>query len=411
MDLTVGRGKQLVLKLALLLIPAMVILGLGELGLRVLRPLDHGSSHEHRIPHPVRGWSLEPGASYVNQVGAMRVPVQYTRSGWRDIEHNLPKPDDEQRIVILGDSFMEGYSVALHQLLSRLLEDRLHAREVPVRVVNLGVGGYGTLQELLAFREAGTQHEPTLVLLGFYENDLQNNLREFEALKGEDALKVRSRPFLSEEKGFAISDVDYAGAVERFEAQRLIEREALWPRIRRHSALVQQVERSLIRLGKYRTRVRRMLDASSTRATGAMSQDAEDAHQVARTSELALCKGLIDRSWVVTERLLAQLRREVHAAGARLMVFSVPSINALQYETVATSPSRTTGRCAIDGTRANQLEQITTRLEIGLVDLFPAFHEAAAGDPGELFHRADSHWNAAGHALAAEVIANSLYED
>lgn len=84
---------------------------------------------------------LEPNTSYVNQVGLIQVPVMYSSTGWRDIEHPIPKPEAESRIVILGDSFMEGYSVEIEELLSRRLEKRLADRHLNTRVINLGVGG------------------------------------------------------------------------------------------------------------------------------------------------------------------------------------------------------------------------------------------------------------------------------
>lgn len=62
--------------------------------------------------------------------------------------------------------------------------------------MNLGVGGYGTLQELIMFPTVGVDHEPNFVLLGFYENDLQNNLRDLR-----DRLSGRPAPLPGESAG------------------------------------------------------------------------------------------------------------------------------------------------------------------------------------------------------------------
>jgi hypothetical protein len=53
--------------------------------------------------------------------------------------------------------------------LERLLADK------NVEIVNLGVGGYGTAQELRVMKELGLSYDPDLVILFFYSNDLDNN--------------------------------------------------------------------------------------------------------------------------------------------------------------------------------------------------------------------------------------------
>ncbi len=379
----------------------------GELALRTIRPLDLGTSIEHRLPHPVRGWMLEPGASYVNQVGPVRVPVAYTSAGWRDVEHPMPKHADEARVLILGDSFMEGYSVEIEELLSRRLEKWLADRRPRTRVVNLGVGGYGTLQQLLTFREAGIPHVPALVLLGFYENDLQNNLfdLEIEANHG-DALKVSARPFLDETPGWQVSRPDYESAKLRLDAARLRRENYFWPRLLRRSALLQQLARTeqwFEAKWDYAAAIGR---AGFARLGGFVSAEAERESLSKRAAERAGCTDLYERAWAITERILQRLRQEVEVEGAELIVFSVPSVGVTAIDRVQNSASQTLGRCAGEKVMKSRLVEVTERLGITFFDLFPHFNRATHDDSSTLFHLADNHWNAEGHRVAAEALTD-----
>ena len=58
---------------------AIVLLGV-ELFLRATVPIDYAL--EHRPPHPVLGWSLEPAAAYTTYV-PQAVRVRYNTDGWR----------------------------------------------------------------------------------------------------------------------------------------------------------------------------------------------------------------------------------------------------------------------------------------------------------------------------------------
>lgn len=187
--------------IALLALPLISLIGVAVLFegvLRVIYPLDLGSSQDYRVPHPTLGWVLEPDVSYTNAAGALEVPVSYNSRGWRDFEHGAESAPGVERIVVLGDSFMEGYSVHMDDLFARQLEQRLAAAGRSVEVVNLAVGGFGTLQELLAFQQEGVRYRPDTVLLAFSENDLSNNLQALERMSaGSDRdIKVASRPFL-----------------------------------------------------------------------------------------------------------------------------------------------------------------------------------------------------------------------
>ena len=84
-------------------------------------------------------------------------------------------PDDlsrRPRILMLGDSFTQGYAAdvgdSFVETLEQLLPDAL--------VWNAGIGGTGTNQALATFAGLAPTLRPELTILGFFSNDFQDNL-------------------------------------------------------------------------------------------------------------------------------------------------------------------------------------------------------------------------------------------
>lgn len=101
-----------------------------------------------------------------------KVVVTYNEKGLRD-RPILPKAKGELRILALGDSIVFGWGVAQDQIFPVKLEALLQSRlGRSVRVINSGVGGYNTVQELAYFKEEGIILQPDLVLLTYVENDI-----------------------------------------------------------------------------------------------------------------------------------------------------------------------------------------------------------------------------------------------
>src|SRR4029453_8146836 len=73
-------------------------------------------------------------------------------------------------IVVLGDSFTQGYGVEEHEAYPRVLEGLLDG----VEVINLGVGGSCPLDYAANFEEVGRAYEPDLVLVGLMANDVSD---------------------------------------------------------------------------------------------------------------------------------------------------------------------------------------------------------------------------------------------
>jgi lysophospholipase L1-like esterase len=171
--------RNFVKKLLLILLSSFFGLAVCEVGLRVLGYKYTGSTF---TADPVLGWSLRPGA------GAWEVDegFAWTRinsHGYRDRDRSLSKPEGVYRVAVLGDSITEASQVSMDKTFVSLTEEEMNRRkccgERQVEVLNFGIPGYGTAQELILLRERVWKFNPDMIVLQFYAgNDLFNNLRE-----------------------------------------------------------------------------------------------------------------------------------------------------------------------------------------------------------------------------------------
>jgi hypothetical protein len=89
--------------------------------------------------------------------------------GYRDREHEIDNYDGSLRIVILGDSFTFGDGVADDEIYPRILQGKAGGT---VEIITLARDGWGTADELAAFRRDGFVYHPDIVVVGVVTNDL-----------------------------------------------------------------------------------------------------------------------------------------------------------------------------------------------------------------------------------------------
>lgn len=255
---------------------------LANLGLLVVADLlvgwlvvPHLSHNKLFVQHdPLLGWRLRPGPPVHRQNSAYTSVETINDLGFRTPAVPFAKPPGTKRILVLGDSHAEGYTVDDHETCPRLLEQHLAASS-PTEVISLGVGGYSTDQEYLAYLELGRRYQPDVVLLLFCENDVPFNAADRYWRGRKPRFQAFGDTLLLQ--GVPVPDDRGSG---------------LWsPDLLQHSALVVVLEGALRNLA-----VRREHEAES-RAAG----------------------------WPVTRLLLRDLARAVQLDGAR---FAVANVNA-----------------------------------------------------------------------------------
>jgi hypothetical protein len=160
----------------------------------------------HRVPLVVSdadaGWALQPGLHNELRVGDGGRYAMSTDDEGHRLTRAAAEPADGSRpaLILVGDSFVQGQSVNDPETFGWLL-----AQEMPLRVVNLGVLGYGTDQELLGLAAYLKSH-PSLdvrdIVLVVFENDFIDVQTSAHPALG------RSKPLLRVTDG-RLQPVDY----------------------------------------------------------------------------------------------------------------------------------------------------------------------------------------------------------
>lgn len=347
--------------------------------------------------HPTRGWAFTPGAAETVVVEGSEIPVAINAHGLRDVPHAYDPRPGSFRIVVLGDSFMEAWGVELADSMPRRLEQGLSSKNA--EVMNLGVRGYGTAQEYLSLKEEGMQYHPDLVVLAFFAgNDLRNNLAELEENMQKDPTPQSfGRPFArldSSGLSFVYPDVqrveDYIARHER----RFMNS--------RGSPLL------LIRLLGRLSRKPRSNDPNVFLGAYLSGFDARISRSGNQALDAAQYQLWFDEAWEVTIALLIEIRDLARQSGAELVVLMIPPdyvIDEDQFQRiVARNPTLEFDRDAPD----RRLARAAAEHDFHYLNLEPALRASAEQGKGPFYLERDLHWNAAGHALAAEALIEYL---
>ncbi len=144
------------------------------------------------------GWAHRPGASGVHRHPDFAARVEISSQGLRDREYPEARVAGRCRMLVLGDSFAWGFGVDREEI----FHERIEARHPDWEIVNAGVAGYATDQQLLYLEARGLALRPDVVLLLFHPNDLLENAeratsgyyKPYFERGGDGALALRQMP-------------------------------------------------------------------------------------------------------------------------------------------------------------------------------------------------------------------------
>ena len=115
---------------------------------------------------------FDPRLGYRMAPGRDEAGVRTNAAGLRADREFEPTPESGvRRVLLVGDSYTWGWSVANEETWAACLERSLPGWEV----LNLGVPGYGVDQAVLAYEEIGAAYAPDVVVLGFFVRDFFRN--------------------------------------------------------------------------------------------------------------------------------------------------------------------------------------------------------------------------------------------
>lgn len=360
-------------------------------------------------PDQSRGYALRP-----NMEGRYRKEgdsfVRINSDGLRDREHAFAKPAGTIRIAVIGDSYPEAFPVPAADAFWSLMEKKLQECGAfggrQIEVLNFGVSGYGTAQELITLREHVWQYAPDIVLLTVTtNNDISDNLR---ALKKTDEIPY----FVYREGKLALDD--------SFKESAGFRRRQSWPSragrwIKDHSRLIQAINQ-----GHHGFKI--WLAARRARnAPTAQPPAPPQTKQGAAASEELGIDNVVYRepgdqvwkdAWQVTEGLLQQMHDEVTTHGAKFVVVTLS--NGIQVY-----PDANVRRIFLQRVGAgdlfypdNRIKSICERAKIPVVTLGPPLQEYADQHKAFLHgfgpNLGNGHWNQLGHRVAADLLTQRL---
>ena len=401
------RPRNLKKKLLLLLFGLLFGLFMSEMFLRVLGysyPLFYTTDYD-------RGFALQPGIEgHYQREGESYVRIN--SDGLRDREHAKAKPAGTVRIAVLGDSFSEAMHVPMEHAFWSLLERKLEECNAfpgkQVEVINFGVSGYGTAQELMTLRQKVWDYSPDLVVLAFTTyNDIYDNSQALS--------RTEEVPYFVYRNGELAYDASFRDSRTYLQRDSKLNRLGRWL----HNSL------RVVQLVHYVQFVAKLkfTDWKNKRRLAAQNQTkpADGSAPAVRNAEDIGIDNMVyiephdenwKEAWHVTEGLIRQMHDDVVQKQAGFLLVTLS--NAIQVHPDPIVRQRFLQHVGADSIFYPnlRLKALAQREQIDFLDLAQPM-QAYAEQNKVFLHGFGSdigngHWNATGHQLAAELITQKI---
>jgi acetyltransferase AlgX (SGNH hydrolase-like protein) len=370
-----------------------VVLVIAEGGLRLLHPYDHGLRallYQATVP------------TDYGRVTTLRGLMESSFVGWRPNqlvdgfvlnsrslrtrEYTTEKAANVYRVVALGDSFTYG-GVPTADHWTTLLERGLAAQRSAVEVLRLGVPATGPPFQLRLWQIEGARLRPDLVVLAFFV--------------GNDFFDEQPRA-----PGWSGVPEQLATVSYTFRALRNVIRlrRGLDPEARVGPAPKPPIPAG--RAGGYELQdYAASYDDRRPSFTAPMFAAIED-------ERLSLClrrdRWKFDFRFDRAARTVEAMHADVTRAGAHFVIMVIPDQYQVDRETLAAAlaHARNSARDYDLALPQRRLAEFCRAHGIDFVDLLPDFRRVGARTP--LYVPRDTHWNRAGHLLAAQLLLRHL---
>jgi len=360
-------------RLAALAIALALLLGADlALGAWLIRP----SAGSFRCPHPYYHHGFRPNVSTTARWGTREYAMHTNSLGFRDrAPREVPLVPDGRRILLMGDSFVEGIGVPWEETFVAHLEEGLRGR---AEVLDAGAVSYAPmiyrLKTEYLLEDVGLRFDELVVFVDISDVQDEVNYQSFRprrpgaldrAVSGVEAVLARRSwtydtlaGYLRQERG---------GVSNALDADTLAENEIYFRDLEAYGEGKTQAE---VEMGRWEwTIAPPLMEAWGKKGLELAKADMQ--------ALVALCRA--------------------RGIGVRVCVYPSP-VQILMKDR--------------DSIQVSFWREFCQAEDVELIDLFPTFLGKDAGRPravyNEYFIPGDMHWNAAGHRLVAAALLERL---
>lgn len=282
--------------------------------------------------------------------------------GARDKERIIA--GDSNRVIVLGDSFMEGFGIDASERVSDLLENKTGKE-----FLNFSCADMGSTQEYLVYKHLASQYSHNTVLIGILpDNDFLNDNIDFDSIQ----TPLRYKPYWNDslQLRYYVNDISQSqfnyGAFKKYKST-------------------------------FRYKMRYFLENTTCwfNVLYFTSKRKNAADFVRNKTSGKYYSGYYDCSDDDIKRLeksLTEIRKL--SSGKKMIIFTIP----VQKDFIRYDLERRKEKPVL----VNQLQQFASQHNIIYVDLLTKSHYGE--DHKSLFFDCDDHWNATGNRWAYEKL-------
>ena len=322
--------------------------------------------------------SFIPGAKASCVTQEWDVPYSINSMGFRDHEYGK-KPAGTFRVLMIGDSYTEGYGVKLEDSFIKVLEKELndHDSSKKYEVVNGAIASYSPLLEYIFISQKALSVEPDVVVLVYDYGDLKDDYEYEKTTTFENGLPVKATPY---QRAWTPN----ATAFQRF--------------LIRHFRAYLYLDNKLNKMAfKWQNRQRQFQNEYT-------DETPHDSFIVFRPGQEENVKKL----WVRNEKYLDLIHRHLKERGIPLVLVSYPygiQLGAEEWSEGRLTQGFKTGVVYPQPEHVHSIEKFCQERDIPFVNLYDGM---AARYSFPLQYKFDGHLNPKGHRLMGEVLYEEL---
>lgn len=367
-------------------------------------------------PDEYIGWKGIPGKETKYVRGRIVSYIKINSHGFRDRERTLEKKDGVFRILALGDSFTEGSEVLLEQTYPYILEEKLNSEgSRKFEVINLGVRAFGTDQEYLTLKHYGLKYHPDFVILNFFiGNDVKDNSLVLQG-KGEGrGVNDRIKPFFVLNKG-ELEELPFTIHISDPSKDKKQTSGGATKQSRIVKGFLMKVFPNIyyslddrIRETPWLTNLLWRIGVLGMKYESLHPPDESEKDEINIYAEQYTPEW--QDAWEVTKALILRVSTELKGDNIGFLVVIIPD----RLEVGLDLRGKEKAKEKLDLEKPEQiLSEFLKKNGISYVQLLPEFKKYFQDTGKTLYftYKDEAHWNADGHALAAELVYKKLRND